>query len=257
MKLTIDTEAMVLSTEDHGVSRTFPLYSREAFELVSREWVRIGWGVRYYFTMTWFGSLIQQLPEDLVRLQEVLAKLEPDVIIETGVYFGGSLLFHATICEGLGKGRVIGIDLKIQPSTAEAIPKHRLAHRISMIEGDSASPEVVEQVRGMIQPGGKVLVILDSDHSKSHVARELEAWAPFVTPGSCIVVTDGIMRDLTDVPGGRQEWAEDNPCVAAAEFLTTHPEFELRQPAWPFNESTLRENVTYWPDGWLWRKEAI
>src|SRR5271155_2319410 len=98
---------MVLSTGD----RDLPLYSREAFELVSREWVRIGWGVRYYFTMTWFGRLIQQLPEDLVRLQEVLNALRPDVIIETGVYFGGSLLFQATICEGLGKGRVIGIDI--------------------------------------------------------------------------------------------------------------------------------------------------
>jgi cephalosporin hydroxylase len=252
MRLTIDTESMVLSTE----GRDLPLYSREAFELVSREWVRIGWGVRYYFTMTWFGCLIQQLPEDLVRLQEVLNTLQPDVIIETGVYYGGSLLFHATICEGLGKGRVIGIDITIHDSIREAVSKHRLAPRISLIQGDSASPGVVNQVRAMVRPGEKVMVILDSDHSRDHVARELNAWAPFVTPGSCIVVTDGIMRDLTDVPGGMPEWAQDNPCTAASEFLAAHLEFELRQPAWPFNQSELRQNITYWPDGWLWRKPA-
>jgi cephalosporin hydroxylase len=252
MRLTIDTDAMVLSTGD----RELPLYSREAFELVSREWVRIGWGVRYYFTMTWFGCLIQQLPEDLVRLQEVVNTLQPDVIIETGVYYGGSMLFHATLCEALGKGRVIGIDIHIHDRTRQAICTHRLASRITLIQGDSGSSEVVDKVRPMIGPGEKVMVILDSDHSRNHVARELAAWSPFVTSGSCIVVTDGIMRDLTDVPGGKPEWAQDNPCTAAAEFLAAHPEFELRQPEWPFNQSELRQNITYWPDGWLWRKPA-
>jgi cephalosporin hydroxylase len=252
LRLTIDTEAMVLSTED----RQIPLYSREAFELVSREWVRIGWGVRYYFTMTWFGSLIQQLPEDLVRLQEVIYRLQPDVIIETGVYYGGSMLFHATLCEGSGKGRVIGVDVKIHERTREAVANHRVGQRVSLIESDSAAPAAVEQVRAGIQPGEKVMVILDSDHSKAHVRRERDAWAPLVTPGSCLVVTDGIMRDLTDVPGGKPEWALDNPCTAAAEFLAEHPEFEERQPEWPFNQSDLRANITYWPDGWLWRKVA-
>lgn len=254
MKLSIDTDSQLLSIEDRGTSHQYPLYSREAFELVSREWVRIGWGVRYYFTMTWFGRLIQQLPEDLVRLQEVLHTLQPDVIIETGVYFGGSLLFHATICEGIGKGRVIGIELHIHEATREAVTNHRLGHRISLIQGDSASPEVVDAVRNLIKPGDKVMVILDSDHSRAHVARELEAWAPFVSPGYCMIATDGIMRDLTDVPGGLPEWATDNPCTAAADFLAAHPEFELHQPEWPFNESTLRQNITYWPDSWLWRK---
>src|SRR5580698_1604278 len=130
MRLTIDTEAVVLATED----REIPLYSREAFELVSREWVRIGWGVRYYFTMTWFGSLIQQLPEDLVRLQEVMYRLQPDVIIETGVYYGGSMLFHATVCEALGKGRVIGVDVTIHDRTREAVAKHRVGRRVSLIQ---------------------------------------------------------------------------------------------------------------------------
>jgi cephalosporin hydroxylase len=254
MKLLIDTDSRLLTIENEGVSRDLPLYGREAFELVSDQWVRIGWGVGYYFTMSWFGRPILQLPEDLVRMQEVLAALQPDVIVETGIYSGGSLLFHATICEGLGKGRVIGIDLHLNEDTKAALSGSRLAHRITAIEGDSASPEIVEQVRSTIRPGEKVLVILDSHHSCEHVARELNAWAPLVTPGSCIVVTDGIMRDLTDVPGGDASWAYDNPSTAANEFRAEHPEFELRQPAWPFNRSTLQKNITYWPDAWLWKK---
>jgi cephalosporin hydroxylase len=254
MQIRIDTNARTLEVEHEGLWREIPLYSREAFELVSHEWVRIGWGVHYYFTMTWFGRLVQQLPEDLVRLQEVLFGLRPDVIVETGVYYGGSMLFHATICEGIGKGRVIGVDIRIQEDARKAIERDRLGSRISLVEGDSASPATLARVKQTIAPGETVMVILDSDHSKAHVARELEAWAPLVTPGSCLVVADGIMRDLTDVPGGQPEWEDDNPCAAAREFLRNHPEFELRQPAWPFNRSELEKNITYWPDGWLWRK---
>src|ERR1700733_12960240 len=165
MKLNIDTDSKLLTVETEGALRELPLYGREAFELVSDQWVRIGWGVGYYFTMTWFGRLIQQLPEDLVRVQEVIASVQPDVIIETGVYYGGSMLFHATLCEGLGKGRVIGIDIHIHESTRGTIENHRLAPRITLIQGDSASARVVEQVQAMIRPGEKIMVILDSDHS--------------------------------------------------------------------------------------------
>jgi cephalosporin hydroxylase len=255
MKLTLDTESSVLTTEDCGIAREFPLYSREAFELVSREWVRIGWAVHYYFTLSWFGRPVLQLPEDLVRLQEVIVSLQPDLIIESGIYSGGSLLFHATLCEALGKGRVVGIDKHIPDDTREAVSNHRLAHRIEMIEGNSIAPETVRKVCTRVNPGETVLVILDSHHSKDHVAGELEAYAPLVTPGSCIIAADGIMRDLSDVPGGDATWTHDNPAAAALEFAAAHPEFEMRQPKWPFNRSTLEQNITYWPDAWLWRKQ--
>jgi cephalosporin hydroxylase len=98
-----------------------------------------------------------------------------------------------------------------------------------------------------------VLVILDSNHAKAHVAAELEAYSPLVPKGSLIVAADGIMRDLSDVPGGRPEWTHDHPAAAAREFLARHPEFEMRQPEWRVNTSPLTQNVTYWPDGWLWR----
>jgi cephalosporin hydroxylase len=260
MKLTIDTGSSVLTTENSGICEDFPLYSRDAFELISREWVRTGWAVNYYFTLSWFGRPILQLPEDLVRLQEVVNALKPDVIVESGIYSGGSLLFHATLCEGLGNGRVIGIDKQIADDTREAIAQHRLSHRIAMIEGDSIAPATVEKVYSLVKQicigkSETVLVILDSHHSKDHVASELRAYAPLVTPGSCIIAADGIMRDLTDVPGGDPAWSYDNPAAAALEFAAAHPEFEMRQPRWPFNRSTLEQNITYWPDAWLWRKQ--
>jgi cephalosporin hydroxylase len=254
MKLTIDTGSGILTTENSGLSQDFPLYSREAFELISREWVRTGWAVNYYFTLSWFGRPVLQLPEDLIRLQEVMNELQPDVVIESGIYSGGSLLFHATLCEALGKGRVIGIDKHIAEDTRDAIANHRLSHRIETIEGDSIAPATVEKVHSRVRPGETVLVILDSHHSKDHVAGELLAYAPLVTPGSCIIAADGIMRDLTDVPGGDPSWSYDNPAAAALEFAAAHPEFEMRQPRWPFNRSNLERNITYWPDAWLWRK---
>jgi cephalosporin hydroxylase len=254
MKLTIDTGTGVLSTEDGSATSECPLYSREAFEKISREWVRVGWAVDYYFTLSWFGRPILQLPEDLVRLQEVVNTLQPDVIVECGIYSGGSMLFHATLCEALGKGRVIGVDKHIAEDTRAAVANHRLSHRIQMIEGDSVASGTVEEVHSLIKPDETVLVILDSHHSKEHVAGELRAYSPLVTPGSCIIAADGIMRDLTDVPGGDPSWTSDNPAAAALEFAASHPEFEMRQPAWPFNRSELQRNITYWPDAWLWRK---
>ncbi len=247
MKLILDNDTNTLTLCEKGTSRELPLYSRDAFDLVSREWVRIGWAVRYYFTFRWLGRPVLQLPDDLIRLQEAVASLRPDVVIETGVYDGGSILFHATLCEALGKGRVVGIDISVSQDTRVALQQHALAHRIDLIEGDSAAPETVAAARARIPEGASVMVILDSHHTRIHVARELEAYAPMVTGGSCIVVTDGIMRNLTDVPGGDPSWAEDNPATAALEFAAAHPEFEMRQRAWP-------ANVTYWPDAWLWRK---
>jgi cephalosporin hydroxylase len=190
----------------------------------------------------------------MVRLQEAIYALQPEVIIETGVCFGGSLLFHATLCEAIGKGRVIGIDVQVPEQTRLAVENHRLAHRITLIEGDSAAPETVARVRELAGATGPIMVILDSDHSRAHVLRELEAYAPLVTPGSWIVAEDGIMHDLADVPGGHPEWIDDNPTEAARLFAAAHPEFEIGAPAWKFNRGELRSNVTYWPDGWLRRR---
>ncbi len=254
MNLTIDNQNQLLVLEEGGQSRHIPLYSRRAYEALSREWLRVGWALGSYYTFSWAGRPILQLPEDLVRLQEVVYALQPEVIIETGVCGGGSLLFHATLCEAIGKGRVIGVDVQIPEETRKGVESERVSHRITMIEGDSTAPDTVKQVRELSGTSAPVMVILDSDHSRAHVLRELEAYAPLVTPGSCIVAEDGIMHDLADVPGGELRWRDDNPSEAARVFEATHPEFEMRVPAWKYNRGELRENVTYWPDGWLWRR---
>ncbi len=126
--------------------------------------------------------------------------------------------------------------------------------RITLIEGSSTEPAIVDQVRSLINPGETVLVILDSCHTKSHVQAELEAYHDLVTPGSYIVATDGSMKDLHDVPRGSAEWSWDHPEAAAKEFVEAHPEFTGEQPDWSFNESGLTNNITHWPGAWLKKK---
>ena len=142
------------------------------------------------------GRPVIQLPEDMLRIQEVIHVVRPDVIVETGVAHGGSLVFYASLLKAMDKGRVIGIDVEIRPHNRRAIEAHPLAERIALVEGSSIDPAVVDRVAGMIAPNEAVLVLLDSCHTKAHVAAELEAYGRLVTPGSYIVATDGIMHDL-------------------------------------------------------------
>ena len=255
MKILIDTEARTLTVDNNGACNTIELYSEEAFDVISREWVRVGWSQKYQYTFSWMGRPIIQLPEDLVRMQEVIFRVMPDVIIETGVAHGGSLVFYASLFSALGKGRVIGIDIDIRSHNRAAIESHIFANRIALIEGSSTSESVIAQVGDLIQPGDKVMVVLDSNHTRQHVLDELAAYAPLVTLGSYIVATDGVMRDLADVPRGKPEWILDNPATAAREFAANHPEFLLEQPAWSFRESNWHKNITHWPDAWLKRIE--
>jgi cephalosporin hydroxylase len=255
MKITIDTDRAEIVATGNATQpdRTLGLYTREGFELLSRYWVKVGWQMRYSYTFSWFGRPIIQLPEDMIRLQEVLYRVQPDVIIETGVAHGGSLVYYATLCKALGRGRVIGIDREIRPHNRAAIESHPLADGITLVEGDSVSPTVVRKVESLLRTGERALVILDSCHTKAHVAAELEAYQRFVAIDSYLVATDGIMHDVADVPRGQPAWRYDNPTAAAAEFAARHPEFELTQPPWPFNESELVSNVTHWPGAWLRR----
>jgi len=254
MKLTIDTKAKKLIREVEGDSTHFELYSREAFELISHQWLRVGWNQKYPYTFTWMGRPIIQLPEDMIRVQEIIYRVRPDVIIETGVAHGGSLVYYASLCKAVGRGRVVGVDIEIRPHNRRAVEAHEMFSLITLVEGSSTAPDVTEQVRSLIKPDETVMVILDSAHTKQHVLEELEAYHDLVTPGSYIVATDGSMKDLQDVPRGKPEWAWDNPTAAATEFAQKHQEFVLEQPPWPFNESELRENVSHWPGAWLRRE---
>jgi cephalosporin hydroxylase len=253
MKLVVDTAARILSVED-GDSATHDLYSRESFEHISRQWVRVGWSLRYYSGFTWMGLPVLQLPDDLVRFQEALWEVRPSLVIETGVYQGGSLLFHAGLCKALGAGRVVGVDIDVQPGVHDALSNHMLGPLITLIEGDSASPKVLKRIEELREPGETTLVLLDSGHSREHVRKELEAYAPLVTPGSYLIAADTIMCDLTDVPGGQASWTEDNPAAAVEDFLAAHPEFEHAPRVAQTGLADLPEAVSYWPGGWLRRR---
>lgn len=254
MKLEIDTSSKTLVCEEDGVRRELTLYSSEAFALLSRLWVKVGWDLKYSYGFTWMGRPIIQLPEDIVRIQETIYRVRPDVIVETGVAHGGSLILYASLCSAMQHGRVVGIDIRIRPENRAAIESHELAARITLLEGSSIDPSLLDQVRGAIQKHERVLVILDSDHSRAHVAAELEAYAPLVSEGSYIVATDGIMYDLHDVPHGRTEWRNDNPRTAAKDFADRHPDFVLEEPPFLFKEAATSQQVTHWPGAYLRRR---
>jgi cephalosporin hydroxylase len=254
MRIIIDTDAQLLAIEERESRREMGLYTPEAFSALSRQWVRVGWSQRYSYGFTWLGRPVIQLPEDLVRTQEIIWTVKPDVIVETGVAHGGSLVFYASLCELAGRGRVIGVDVEIRPANREALAAHPLAGRIMLIEGSSIDAATVDRVRAAIPAGSRTLVILDSNHTKAHVRAELDAYAPLVSPGSYIVATDGIMCDLSDVPGGRPDWAWNHATAAAAEFAAANRDFVLEQPRRLFQEGAIEEPITYWPGGWLRRR---
>ena len=245
-----DEAAGVIRHNDRELNLADP----EAFELISRAWLRSGWDSKYVYGFSWLGRPVIQLPEDMMRIQELIYQLQPDVIVETGVAHGGSLIFYAGLCAAMGKGRVIGIDIEIRPHNREAIEEHRLSPMIALVEGSSTAPDVVQQVHDQIGAAETVLVLLDSNHSQDHVAAELEAYGPLVSPGSYIVACDGIMQQVAGAPRTESDWSWNNPISAVQNFLKTHPGFEAHEPQWPFNEGKVRQRVTYWPQAYLRRR---
>ena len=255
MRFTVDTELGTLVLDRGDGIDELPLYSPAAFRELQRVWVDVGWALKYPYQFTWLGRPIIQLTEDVITIQEVLWRVRPDVVIETGVAHGGSLVLSASVCLAAGRGRVIGVDIEIRPHNRVAIEQHELSSMITLVEGSSTAAEIVDHVRSLVQPGETVLVILDSNHSRQHVLDELEAYAGLVTEGSYIVATDGIMRDVADGPRADPSWKTDNPLEAARDFLATHPEFELEDPpASGFNEAMDGvERATHWPGAFLRR----
>ena len=251
MKISIDFDTKTLTSENNGKQTALPLYSKEAFETISQAWVKVGWNEKYPYCFSWMGRPVIQNPEDMIRMQEVIYRIQPDVIMETGIAHGGSLIFYASLFKAMGKGRVIGVDIEIRPHNRKAIEAHELFSYLTLIEGSSTDPDIVKKVKSLIKKGEKVLVVLDSNHTKDHVRAEMEAYYDLVSKDSYIVATDGVMKDVYDVPRGKPEWKTDHPTAAAEEFVKAHPEFVVEQPVWPFNESELDQNITHWPGAWV------
>lgn len=193
----------------------------------SLEWLIEVSKARYSYNFTWMGLPIIQFPQDIVAMQEIIWKVQPERIVETGIARGGSLVFYASQLELLGGDRrVIGVDVDIRKPNREAIEAHPLARRITMIEGSSVDTAVVDQVKALVRGRWPVLVVLDSMHTHAHVLRELELYAPLVTSGSYLVVFDTIIDDLPDGFFADRPWGPgDNPRTAVREFLKSTDRF--------------------------------
>ncbi|HEY4487827.1 MAG TPA: CmcI family methyltransferase, partial [Candidatus Paceibacterota bacterium] len=199
----IDTGRKVIVLDD---GKEVPLYSKEGFRLLSQVWLTVGWDQKYLYGFTWFGRPIIQIPDDMVRLQEVIYQLKPDVVIETGIAHGGGLIFYASLLKAMDKGKVVGVDIEIRDHNRKAIESHELFPLITLIEADSVAPSTLEAMKQHVPSGGTSLVILDSDHTYAHVLKELRAYAPLVSVGSYIIATDGSMEFLTDSPRAQKQY---------------------------------------------------
>ena len=219
------------------------------FRALSNAWRVLALRKQYMNNFSWLGRPLIQLPSDAMALQEIIWAVKPDLIIETGVAHGGSVVLSASLLELLGHGEVLGIDIDIRPHNRQAIEAHPLAHRISLIEGSSTDPAVVAQVRERAAGKARVLVCLDSNHTHEHVLAELEAYAGLVSVDSYCIVFDTFVEDMpadhvwTDRPWGKG----NNPKTALREWLQRHPEFEIDHSI----ENRLL--VTSAPDGFLRR----
>jgi cephalosporin hydroxylase len=249
--ITIDGDRIIVTDGDER--RELNIGSPEAFRILSQIWLRSGWDNKYVYSFSWLGRPVVQLPEDLIRIQEIIYTVRPDVIIETGVAHGGSLVFYATLCHAMANGRVIGIDVEIRPHNRTAIEAHPLFPLITLIEGSSVQTGTVEQARAQIRSDETVMVLLDSCHTKEHVLAELRAYSLLITPGSYIVAMDGITGELVGAPRSQSDWSWNNPRQAALEFVKDNPDFRIEELVFPFNEGNITQRVTYWPGAFIKR----
>lgn len=232
--------------------------------IVTQNWVNAANRLKYSYHFEWLGRPIIQYPQDILAMQELIWEIKPDLIIETGIAHGGSLIFSASMlalldmCDAIESGqsinpkesrrKVLGLDIDIRAHNRAAIEAHPMASRIQMIQGSSIAPEVIEQVHQVAAGYQRILVCLDSNHTHDHVLAELEAYAPLVSKGSYCVVFDTIIEDMpADMFPDRPWGPGNNPKTAVWEFLKTHPEFEI--------DKSIQHKllITVAPDGFLKR----
>jgi cephalosporin hydroxylase len=198
-------------------------------EALTQRWIDAASDHQYTYNFRWLGLPMIQFPQDIVALQELVWTLRPDLIIETGIARGGSLIFYASMLElAGGDGRVIGIDVDIRSHNREAIEAHPLAYRIDMLEGSSTDPHIVEIVSRIALQCDRVLVVLDSNHTYNHVLQELRSYGPLVTRDSYIIVLDTIVERMPDGTFPDRPWGRgDNPMIAVRAFLEQDERFEV------------------------------
>ena len=202
---------------------------------------------KYTYNFDWLGLPIIQFPQDMVAIQELIWKTKPDIIIETGVARGGSLMLSASILHLLNeKGKVIGVDIDIRPHNRSAIESHPLAFRIELVQGSSIDQLTLDQVKKYIHPDKKVMVILDSNHTHDHVLKELDIYSPLVTKGCYLVVMDTGIDNMPADYFPDRPWGEgNNPKTAVHQFLKSDKRFEIDK------DIPNKLLITVAPDGYL------
>jgi cephalosporin hydroxylase len=221
--------------------------SDKQLQKISKSFLEESVRTKYSYNFSWMGRPIIQYPQDIIAMQEIIWNVKPDLIIETGIAHGGSLVFYASMLELLGgEGIVLGIDIDIREHNLREIEKHPMFKRITMIEGSSVEESVIEKVCEYTQGKNRVLVCLDSLHTHDHVLRELESYSPLVTTGSYCVVFDTIVEDLPAEYSLDRPWGNgNNPKTAVWEFLKGNDRFVIDK------EIENKLLITMCPDGYL------
>jgi cephalosporin hydroxylase len=213
----------------------------------TRNWFNASCGHNYSYNFKWMGRPIIQFPQDIVATQEIIWDTKPDLIIETGIAHGGSLILSASMLELLGNdGQVLGVDIEIRPHNRTAIEEHPMFKRISMIEGSSVDDSIADQVRKHAEGKERIMLILDSNHTHEHVLQELEFYSSLVTKGCYLIVFDTVVEDMPADFFPNRPWGPgDNPKTAVREFLKSNSRFELDR------EIQDKLQITVAPDGYL------
>lgn len=224
------------------------------FQAQSRDWLEQSMRRQYVYNFSWLGRPIIQNPIDMMAMQELMWTVQPDLVIETGIAHGGSIIFSASMleliaaCGGNPEARVLGIDIDIREHNRQAILQHPMSRRITMLEGSSVAPDIVAQVRAAAQDKQRVMVFLDSNHTHEHVLAELEAYASLVSKDSYCVVFDTFVEDVpADVFENRPWQPGNSPKTAVRQYLQSHPEFEIDKAM------QHKLQITVAPDGFLKR----
>ena len=253
-----------MSFEKEVSERIVSIAKDESFHLAGQTFMQASILPKYSYNFSWMGRPIIQYPQDMVAMQEIVWEVKPDLIIETGIAHGGSLIMNASLlamldyCDAIESGelvdpskprrRVLGIDIDIREHNRKAIEEHPMSNRIDMIQGSSIADEIIAQVHAYAKNYKRILVSLDSNHTHEHVRAELKAYAPLTSKESYCVVFDTLIEDMSEDAYPDRPWGKgNNPKTAVWEYLKTHPEFEI--------DKSIQNKllITVAPDGYLKR----
>jgi cephalosporin hydroxylase len=220
--------------------------NKDNLQELTNQWFVESCKYKYSYNFSWMGRPIIQFPQDIMAMQEIIWQVKPDLIVETGIAHGGSLIFYASMLELIGEGQVLGIDVDIRQHNRVEIEQHPMFKRITMIEGSSIDEEIAKQVYDLAKGKSRILLVLDSNHTHDHVLKELELYSPLVTKDSYLVVFDTVVEDMPEDFFPDRPWGKgNNPKTAVWEFLKTNKRFEVDKDI----EAKLL--ITVAPDGYL------